>query len=906
MEFLETIRYGNTVEDYLISTAIVVASLFVSRWMYAILRRTVCEWVYAIQDIFGKQNLFSLSNLITYLIPIAAFYVAKNRLAFSEELSGWLNIAVLISGQILFLLIVRGILEPLAEAFIIKSMKSVERRETRFLQAQKETIEKVQKHIRGLTGVFLLLIPGLTLLSSVMPASTIWAVPSSVMPISITIWVVPPLLALVDLALCFRIIQVTKRRFRQKKKSARAVPEAQISPKAAPPLDDPDLELKENIVNFFLDIYKHRLRALPDTPAEFRLVDSQSFAPNYIYELRVMKGDDWQSRRMTIGPIGEDTGSRSKCFYVIYDHHLVIKIPPNPINDLNQYLEILKNERRIAKQLAMKECIIPTASVVLKLIQRISEKTDLSPEEREGDYMKLLNIFSELQRYLRIGNTFAFFMDLSKYYFLGHIIQSFHDVEKRVQDEISRQAEVVGDFLKFEDRYGGENIPAFLETEKLYARYELELKKLAKQFKISPSLSQNQTKKWFLTHLVGNRVTEDEKGVDAQFLIELNRLVDSLISENDAAIKSYRESIIKSINESAFAQNKAYMGGIISNLLELLAHLKRTRVAMRDLKPDNLLVAGNKEKYPSFLAYPKEYKIGLIDVETAAIYSTSGDRTMHQPPLGGTPQYATVSHLFNNLQLKDFYENLGMILHLQDWYAVVAMIYKTVTGLPLFEKTARILPTMISAIRELGAEKVEQFHNVNEAFWSSGVAEFKEKTSKREHLFSALNITILDQARKMFKESASSEKRDVVEEIQQCINSSSIQLSAKDQKFLLSCSYKKTSQLRKKWENRAETQTTQNLENFHIISLLRDLEGLKLHLERQEEMLRLLEDSEPQIPATTLLEFMFEIVLRHMYGQDWSFLMSGVTKDVTPESIVLDSEPTVETKRDQQTETIQI
>lgn len=905
MDFLEIIRYGNTVEDYLISAAIVVASLFVSRWMYAILRRTVCEWVFAVQDVFEKQNLYRLSNLTTYLIPIAAFYLAKNRLIFSEEVSGWLNIAVLISGQIVFLLIVSSILEPLAEVLIIKSMKSVERRETRFLQAQKEAIEKVRKHIRGLIGVFLLLIPALTLLSTIMPASTIWAVPFNVMPLSISIWVVPLVLALVDFGLCLRIILVTKRGFR-KKKSVRAVPEAPISREAAPVLDDPDLDLKENIVNFFLDIYKHRLRTLPDSPAEFRLVDSQSFAPNYIYELRVMKNDEWQSRRMTIGPIGEDTGSRSKCFHVIYDHHLVIKIPPNPINDLNQYLEILKNERRIAKQLAMKECIIPTASVVLKLIQRISDKTDLSPEEREGDYVKLLNIFSELQKYLRIGNTFAFFMDLSKYYFLGHIIQSFHDVEKRVHDEISRQAEVVGDFLKFEDRYGRENIPAFLETEKLYAKYESELKKLAKQFKISSSLSQNQTKQWFLTYLVENRLTEVEKGFDAQFIIELNRLLDSLISENYAAIKSYRESITKSINESAFTQNKAYMGGIISNLLELLAHLKRTRVAMRDLKPDNLLVAGNKEKYPSFLAYPKEYKIGLIDVETAVIYATSGDGTMYQPPLGGTPQYATVSHLFNNLQLRHFYENLGMILHLQDWYAVVAMIYKTVTGLPLFEKTARILPTMISAIRELGAEKVEQFHNVNEVFWSSGVAEFKEKIKKREQRLKALNISILEQTRKMFKESASSEKREIAEEIEQHVKSSNIQLSAKDQKFLLSCSYEKICQLRKKWENRAETEATQKLENFHIISLLQELEGLKLYLERQEEMLSLLEDSEAQIPADLLLEFMFEIVLRHMYGQDWRSLMSGVSQDIIPESSVATSEATIEVKRDQQTETIQI
>ena len=135
-------------------------------------------------------------------------------------------------------------------------------------------------------------------------------------------------------------------------------------------------------------------------------------------------------------------------------------------------MEILKNERRIFKQLSMKECIIPTASAILKLIQRFSDKADLPPEESEDDYRRLLNTFSELQKYLKIGNTFVFFMDLSKYYFLGHIIQAFHDREKRVQDEISRQAEIVGDFLRCENKYGDENIPAFLEVEKLYTRYD--------------------------------------------------------------------------------------------------------------------------------------------------------------------------------------------------------------------------------------------------------------------------------------------------------------------------------------------------------------------------------------------------------------------------------------------------
>jgi hypothetical protein len=463
-------------------------------------------------------------------------------------------------------------------------------------------------------------------------------------------------LTLLELTICFRIIRTTKGRFKRGQDfGEQAVIDTPVAPDTTMPLDDTDLELKETIVRFFLDIYKHSLRALKDSPAEIRLLDSSSFAPNYIYELRVMQDGDWQSRRMTIGPIGEATGSRSKCFYVIYDHHLVIKIPPTPINDLTEYMNILKNERRIVKRLSMRECIIPSASVILKLIQRFEQKGDLPSDDNEEDYLKFLNIFSELQKYLRIGNTFAFFMDLSKYYFLGHIIQAFHATDKKIRGEITKHSEVLGDYRKFEDRYGSENISFFLEIEKLYSKYESELKKLTKQFNLPVSPSAEQARTWFFTHLVGERVREVDKGLSAEFIVGMNRLLDRIIDEDLKAIKAFRVHVKKSIHQAAFDQNKGYMKGIIASLLELLAHLHEKKVAMRDLKPDNLLVAGDKDKYPGFLAYPKEYKIGLIDVETAVILPKSG-KGAAQPPLGGTPQYATPSHFFDNNLLARHYE----------------------------------------------------------------------------------------------------------------------------------------------------------------------------------------------------------------------------------------------------------
>ncbi|MCG6945167.1 MAG: hypothetical protein LJE87_07450, partial [Deltaproteobacteria bacterium] len=340
MKFLEISKYGNSAEDYLISVVILVVSVFASRWAYLILRKTLCEWVFGLQNVFDKENLYRFANLSTYLIPVAGFFYAQNRLSFSEEVSTWLDLTPLLLGQIIFLLILANVLGPVAEVVSIRTMKEVERRDQKYLQAQKQVIEKIKRHIRGLTGGLLLFIPALTI------ATNVTFVP-------IVIWVAPPIFVLIVLLLCLKIILGMKRQFK-KNATVKVSHETPAAPEASVIVEDPDLELKESIVTFFLDIYKHRLRALKDDPAEIRLVDAQSFAPNYIYELRVMKGGDWHTRRMTIGPIGEETGSRSKCFYVIYDYHIVIKIPPNPINDLNKYTEILKKERGIVKQLSMR------------------------------------------------------------------------------------------------------------------------------------------------------------------------------------------------------------------------------------------------------------------------------------------------------------------------------------------------------------------------------------------------------------------------------------------------------------------------------------------------------------------------------------------------------------------------
>ena len=90
---------------------------------------------------------------------------------------------------------------------------------------------------------------------------------------------------------------------------------------------------------------------------------------------------DWAKRRMTIGPLGEDAGSKSKCYYVIYDVHMVVKVPAKPVTDFEYYIGSIKKEVAIVNKLIPKECIVPKVSVILGQIHTFPYSEDI-PAER--------------------------------------------------------------------------------------------------------------------------------------------------------------------------------------------------------------------------------------------------------------------------------------------------------------------------------------------------------------------------------------------------------------------------------------------------------------------------------------------------------------------------------------------
>ena len=636
-----------------------------------------------------------------------------------------------------------------------------------------------------------------------------------------------------------------------------------------------------DIVRFFLNLFKYQIGADPDAPTEFVPLMSKTTGSNHIYELRVKHMEDWTKRRMTIGPLGEESGSKSKCYYVIYDVHMVIKIPSNPISDFEEYIDSIKKEVHIVNKLIPKECIIPKVSVILGLIHSFPYSEDISPERLEVRYINWLRKSTEYQKYLKINNTFVFMMDLSKYYFLSHILDELHDIKNLIAREIIENAPIIWEPAKFKGRYETEH-DAIVEIRNIFNHSEANIRRLLDKAGVRKSVPIYQIQSWFYTHLAANHVTADTDSFPDKFIIELNRLLKRSMQDNSKVVDVYRKIIKDYIYRSSFEQNKPQMEALTANLLDILAWFREKRVSMRDLKPDNLFVAGDPARYPLFLKSAQEFSIGIIDVETSVDFEKSKYKKIKQPMLGGTPFYATPSHFIKNDVLIYKFKNLGKILHLQDWHATLIMIYKVITGDLLFEQTARLfgeIRNLMVKANKPGGHQTDVFEEASRIFWHSAFSEFQVKIAESEKSLKAVVVDLTENVKYMFDKTLTKEKKSIVKAIKKCVDSQNIFEKDHIRDLLLRCSYAKTCQFKADLEIKAKRSGNLSTPRTEAITFLHKLADLKALFGQHVYVQRLLPQPELKMSAYDLLTFMFNVVLNNMYRSEWAPLFGEAVID---------------------------
>jgi len=630
-----------------------------------------------------------------------------------------------------------------------------------------------------------------------------------------------------------------------------------------------------DIALFFLELYKVQKGLDKDAPARFTMADTSASHKMKVYELGVKGNNDWLTRRMSVGPLAEDTGSKSKCFYVIYDTHMVVKIPPVPVTDMEKYVKDIRREVQIAAHLSPIACIVPRVSVVFKKFKKLPYESSLTQEQLEKQYIRLVEEAPEYQEYLKIGDHFAFFMELTNNFFLGRVIDELHASKDKTGDEIWETPDLAWNQEGFTARYGLESLPVFEGLQTLYQLCEAEAKRIIKASGQGVKIHTFQIKNWFLTAIAGEKLNRKEKGIEESQLARIEDGFSTVFKANQKIVDDLIQLLKSQMETKAFLKSRQQIENIASNMLQLLCLLKEKRVALRDLKPDNLFLDADPDNYPVFLNSTESFSIGVIDVETAVSLIPRRDGTMAQPLLGGTPLYATPLHLLKNKTISAYFDNLADTFHLQDWFATIAIIFKAITGKNLLLRAARSFPGILKILkssRDRSDPDEATVKAMSQKFWSAAATDIKTHLSASSDVLNQLTLTVPEAMAPSIQAELEREKARIHLAIQKHVSLSPLFKSKKNRDFLLEASSATIVKQVARWKSGEQFSDQHRQVAPQMVAFLNNLNRLKQGLSEKRRAIDTFADPPHEVSAYSLLEAMFQIAFRAMHKSRWNAL----------------------------------
>ncbi len=615
-----------------------------------------------------------------------------------------------------------------------------------------------------------------------------------------------------------------------------------------------------DVETLFADLFRFQVGAPETLRCKIQPVPDAGTKRGRTYNISIVHEETTRSRRMTIAPIGENTGSKSQCFSVIYDHPIVVKVPPTPITRLSDYYEDLRSEFTVRKKLLPRECVIPNLSVICKKLHKFPDADTADEDVLEQRYMQWLENHPEHQGFLQIGGGFAFFMDLTRFFFLSQVMEMFHDTGKALHRELMAAAETIESLDRFEDRYGSAGAELFADLQEAWQAFRHAVEEsVSSETEALQEGSMQRMREGFILTMAGKPHKWEMPPALKTAGSPLSSRLNSVASAHANTARSFFSLVEGAVSDRMFHRHSTLMGEMGTNLLDLLAWLYEKRVAIRDLKPDNLLVAGDRSAYPQFLASASEYAIGLIDLETAVDFGNPEASGISQPQLGGTPLYGTPSHLFPNQMLRRAHEDLPPILHMQDWYAVVAILFEIITGETLFQKPAQQFPPMLRRLGEAMAGEEDLLSVYQEAaavFWPAARQALHENLKRHRVRLGRVSVHVPKSIRSRLHEHVDALNQECLQKVDRHLESHELFRRGANRQRLQQCTASEVEQLRDKY--------TKSPRRNELVPLLEGLIAVKREVERSTDLKKRMNPASGRVRAGDLLLGMFEVIYEVM------------------------------------------
>lgn len=636
-----------------------------------------------------------------------------------------------------------------------------------------------------------------------------------------------------------------------------------------------DLPDSNHIVYFFLDLYRRQI-GLPEPDPRLMSARALTLSKNsreITYELNVTRGGRENTRRMSLCPLGDDVESRSICYKVIYDDLLVLKIPPEPLTDFDQYLEKIDLERLTASRLSPEvPCVSPSLAAILKKDPKFRNDGSLSEASHEMDVIHRLKDSPSLQRYLKIRGTFVFFMSLSKYLFFDQVIGKMHQQETLLGNAIADSLHIMEDITAFQTAFGEGNGTLFFSFANLQQDYLHKMDQLLQQHgQDSYHIPDYRKKEWMFDQLAGKAIGDERDELPKAFLVDQKMAATQVFSQKKKTIKAFIELLKADIRKTSENRTRNTAGGIIGNVVALLCRLREKRTAIRDLKPDNMFLAGNSDNPDLYLTSRDQYKLGLIDLETSVNFEESN--SLKQPILAGTPFFAMPSHIFENHILKEAFHDVPRALYLQDWFAAIGIIYNVVTGKTLFEKTSKLLPEVVRVRSKavMNGESLQKvLKNASWVFWHTACSEFGAVMASNQEIFKNIPLSLGEMERNMLLEEALISERLLVEQIDHFILNQRFFKKEAAIKGLREASAEKIAATLKNWKTGKGFKNTSPEVNAGIVSFLCGMAHLKKCSAAVSQLKAIFQEKGATLTAYHLVFVLFRLVFFSMYRPEWT------------------------------------
>jgi serine/threonine protein kinase len=319
-------------------------------------------------------------------------------------------------------------------------------------------------------------------------------------------------------------------------------------------------------------------------------------------------------------------------------------------------------------------------------------------------------------------------------------------------------------------------------------------------------------------------------------------------------------------------KSRLQIQNIAASLLQLLCRLKDRRVALRDLKPDNLFLDADPNHFPVVLKNPAAFSMGVIDVETAVSLIPLQDGTIAQPVLGGTPLYATPLHLLENTTISAYFGSVADVLHLQDWHATTAILFKVMTGRNLFQRAARSFPEVLKILKS-GRFKSSPGEAIVQAmsqhFWSAAAADIQSHLSAYSDVLNQLALAVPAALIPSIGTELAREKACLQRAIGQHVILCPLFRSEKNRRFLAEASSETIVQQIARWENGERVKAHHRPMAPKMVAFLKNLHRLKQGLSEKNKAIAALAIPPHEVSAFALIEAMFQVVFRSFYRTRW-------------------------------------